>query len=167
MNPSIFRAQGRGCDGTEGLEMPTCTSLQAVLGRYKELLEVCWWHSSISPHINTFPTVAPSLITPILSFPAGLRRIRRPTITMKLSIPSALLVARWVSRATADIPAVCYNTCSDAFLEGQREGWSNQLCQPGSPFLDLKWNCWMCCYNHNFSGMEFEGTYFEEVTKWC
>ena len=86
---------------------------------------------------------------------------------MKLSIPSAILVAVWASSAVADIPAVCYDTCSDAFLEGQREGWSNRLCQPGSPFLDLKWNCWMCCYNHNFPGMKFEGTYFEEVTKWC
>ncbi len=86
---------------------------------------------------------------------------------MKLSISSTILIAGWASTVAANIPVICYSTCSDALAEGQRSGWNNDLCKPGSPFMDLKWNCWMCCYNHNFPGMNFEDTQFVEVTKWC
>jgi len=87
---------------------------------------------------------------------------------MKLSISSVLLIAGWIGAATAEIPAVCYDTCNSALREGQTMGWTNPaLCQWGGPFWTAKLNCWICCYNNNFPGMKFEGTQFEIITKWC
>ncbi|KAL2255794.1 hypothetical protein VTK26DRAFT_2704 [Humicola hyalothermophila] len=71
---------------------------------------------------------------------------------MKLSISSALFIAGWFRTAAADIPAVCYSTCNNAYLEGQRVGWGDWLCEPGGSFMSFKLSCYGCCENHWFEG---------------
>lgn len=88
---------------------------------------------------------------------------------MKVSVSSALLIAGWVSAiAAANVPAVCYDICNSARLEGERMGWGNpRICEPGGPFMDYKQSCLACCYANGFTGTNFEGTQFAEVTRHC
>ncbi len=87
---------------------------------------------------------------------------------MKLSISSALLITGLTSTATAGIPAVCWDVCNDALLEGQRNGWNdNAICGQNTVFRDLKYSCWLCCYNNAALLLNFADTSFLEVTKHC
>ncbi|KAK8043286.1 hypothetical protein PG993_005716 [Apiospora rasikravindrae] len=61
------------------------------------------------------------------------------------------------------IPAVCYNDCNNAYLEGQRAGNDTSLCQGESTFLGLKAACKAClqAHNANYAPIESYLTYCE------
>lgn len=87
---------------------------------------------------------------------------------MRLSLFSVVAAGCISSTAAAGIPAVCWDICNSALLEGRRVGWGNHLCEPGSPFMNSKLACYTCVLHNGTPGeTRFQGTQFEEIIHWC
>ncbi|KAK0723602.1 hypothetical protein B0T26DRAFT_750861 [Lasiosphaeria miniovina] len=85
---------------------------------------------------------------------------------MQFSMSSIVFAATVLSGlATAAIPAVCFDICNNALLEGNAVGWSNALCRAGSAFMQYKIGCNQCIAANG--GGNLAGTQFAKVGQWC
>jgi hypothetical protein len=68
-------------------------------------------------------------------------------------------------------PAVCYDICNTAFLEGQRVGPKDELCEEHSPFLDYSASCQECIADNKadlkLTLREYVGPAFEVFWDFC
>lgn len=68
---------------------------------------------------------------------------------MKLSLASVVAIAGIASAAPVarapGVPAICWDVCNNALLEGLRVGWTDpNLCDAHSPFMDYRDSCYTC-----------------------
>lgn len=61
-----------------------------------------------------------------------------------------------IAAVLARVPALCYDPCTDAQIEGNLGQWARSLCTPGTPFRQNLEDCLACIDANEHDGVSLD-----------